>query len=210
MVGASVGAVRGAADDDGGNDISCSAGHDLRPHGPGQRRGALCWQGIESTERYASHLIMGNGTLVGQWIRDLDQEAKLPGVKILEDHVLVGDASTRELWWIAHCRAQGASLLNWERLPRKRLQQPHPLRLWREQYGVHQVDIKAACGISQGMESGLRIPMDDKLEALLNYTGLPAEVFVLPERFLKEHPDFLRKYGRRPKGRGGSGSREDQ
>jgi hypothetical protein len=53
------------------------------------------------------------------------------------------------------------------------------------------------------VESGLRIPLDDKLEALLNYTGLPAEAFVLPERFLKDHPDFLRKYGRRGKSQGG-------
>jgi transcriptional regulator with XRE-family HTH domain len=90
---------------------------------------------------------------------------------------------------------------------RKRLEQPHPLRLWREKYEVNQRDLAQACGISQGMlslvESGLRIPLDDKLEALLNYTGLPAEAFVLPERFLKDHPDFLRKYGRRGKSRGG-------
>jgi transcriptional regulator with XRE-family HTH domain len=80
------------------------------------------------------------------------------------------------------------------------------LRQWRERYGVHQKDLAAACGISQGMisliEAGLRVPLDDKLEALLDYTGLPAEAFVLPERFLEEHPDFLRKYGRKPKGRG--------
>jgi transcriptional regulator with XRE-family HTH domain len=95
---------------------------------------------------------------------------------------------------------------------RKRLQQPHPLRLWREKYGVHQRDLAQDCGISQGMlslvESGLRIPLDDNLEALLNYTGLPAEAFVLPERFLHEHPDFLRKYRRpkRPPTEGGAGA----
>jgi transcriptional regulator with XRE-family HTH domain len=95
---------------------------------------------------------------------------------------------------------------------RKRLEQPHPLRLWREKHGVNQRDLARACGISQGMlslvESGLRIPLDDNLEALLNYTGLPAEAFVLPERFLKDHPDFLRKYKKRPKGPGGSESSE--
>jgi hypothetical protein len=51
------------------------------------------------------------------------------------------------------------------------------------------------------IENGLRVPLDDKLEALLDYTGLPAEAFVLPERFLEEHPAFLRKYGQKPKGR---------
>jgi hypothetical protein len=108
----------------------------------------------------------------------------------------------------------GGDMLRLMEPRRKRLEQPHPLRLWREKYGVQQRDLAQACGISQGMlslvESGLRIPMDDKLEALLNYTGLPAEAFVLPERFLKDHPDFLRKYRRPSKGHGGSGSREGQ
>jgi transcriptional regulator with XRE-family HTH domain len=89
---------------------------------------------------------------------------------------------------------------------RKRLQQRHPLRQWRERVGVNQQELAAACGLSQSMisliESGLRVPLDDILAALLDYTGLPAEAFMLPERFLATNPDFLRKYGGKPKGRG--------
>jgi transcriptional regulator with XRE-family HTH domain len=90
---------------------------------------------------------------------------------------------------------------------RKRLQQRHPLKQWREREGLNQQELADACGLSQSMisliESGLRVPLDDILAALLDYTGLPAEAFVLPERFLATNPDFLRKYGRRGKSRGG-------
>jgi transcriptional regulator with XRE-family HTH domain len=88
---------------------------------------------------------------------------------------------------------------------RKRLSVPHPLRLWRDRHGMNQQAFAAACGISQSMvsliETGLRVPLNDNLERLMDYTGLPAEAFVLPERFLQEQPDFLRKYGPRGKGR---------
>jgi transcriptional regulator with XRE-family HTH domain len=86
---------------------------------------------------------------------------------------------------------------------RKRLEGPHPLRLWREHHQLSQQAFAEACQISQPMvsqiESGYRVPLDSTLERLLDYTGLPAEAFLLPERFLREHPDFLRKHGRRRK-----------
>jgi transcriptional regulator with XRE-family HTH domain len=85
---------------------------------------------------------------------------------------------------------------------RKRLQQPHPLRLWREQAGRSQEDVAEACGITQAMvsliELGLRIPQGEALDGLLAYTGLPTDAFVRTERFLEEQPDFLRKF-RQPK-----------
>jgi transcriptional regulator with XRE-family HTH domain len=88
---------------------------------------------------------------------------------------------------------------------RKRLSVPHPLRLWRERQGLNQQAFAARCDISQSMvsliETGLRVPLDDTLVRLMEYTGLPAEAFVLPERFLQEQPDFLQKYGPRGKGR---------
>src|SRR5262245_11183249 len=90
---------------------------------------------------------------------------------------------------------------------RKRLEGPHPLRLWREHRGLSQQAFAEACRLSQPMvsqiEVGLRVPLNAILERLLDYTGLPAEAFLLPERFLREEPNFLRKYGRRGKGRGG-------
>jgi transcriptional regulator with XRE-family HTH domain len=85
---------------------------------------------------------------------------------------------------------------------RKRLQQTHPLRQWRDQGGKSQADIAEACRITQAMvsliELGLRVPQGEALDRLIAYTGLPTDAFVRTERFLEEHPDFLRKY-RRPK-----------
>lgn len=80
---------------------------------------------------------------------------------------------------------------------RKRLQQTHPLRQWRDHVGKGQVEVAAACGITQAMvsliEIGLRIPQGEVLDRLLAYTGLPTDAFVRTESFLAEHPDFLRK-----------------
>jgi transcriptional regulator with XRE-family HTH domain len=89
---------------------------------------------------------------------------------------------------------------------------PHPLRQWRDQQGLSQDQLAEMAETTQGMISHIeryfRVPRVDIIEKLLDCTGLPAEAFVLPERFLKEYPDFLRKYGRRPKGRGGSEPRQ--
>ena len=86
---------------------------------------------------------------------------------------------------------------------RKRLQQTHPLRQWREQVGKSQIDVAEACGITQAMvsliELGLRVPQGEALDRLLTYTGLPTDAFVRTERFLEEQPDFLQKSVRRRK-----------
>jgi transcriptional regulator with XRE-family HTH domain len=88
---------------------------------------------------------------------------------------------------------------------RKRLQQTHPLRLWREHVGQSQSTVAAACGMTQEMvsliELGLRVPQGENLDRLLAYTGLPTDAFVRTERFLEEQPDFFQKYARREKGR---------
>jgi transcriptional regulator with XRE-family HTH domain len=84
---------------------------------------------------------------------------------------------------------------------RQRLEGPHPLRLWREHRGLSQQAFAEACRVSQPMvsqiEAGLRVPLNAILERLLDYTGLPAEAFLLPKRFLEQNPNFLQKYGRR-------------
>jgi transcriptional regulator with XRE-family HTH domain len=89
---------------------------------------------------------------------------------------------------------------------RKRLQQAHPLRLWRELGGKNQLEVAEACGITQAMvsliEIGLRVPQGEALDRLIAYTGLPTDAFVRTEQFLKEQPNFLQKYGRRDKGKG--------
>jgi transcriptional regulator with XRE-family HTH domain len=86
---------------------------------------------------------------------------------------------------------------------RKRLEGPHPLRLWREHHRLSQQAFADACRLSQPMlsqiETGHRVPLNAILERLMDYTGLPAEAFLLPERFLRENPDFLRRRRRRGK-----------
>jgi transcriptional regulator with XRE-family HTH domain len=74
---------------------------------------------------------------------------------------------------------------------------PHPLRQWRDQEGLSQEELAERTGITQGMISHIeryfRVPRVDNLKVLLEHTGLPTDAFMLPERFLAEHPDFLRK-----------------
>jgi transcriptional regulator with XRE-family HTH domain len=83
---------------------------------------------------------------------------------------------------------------------------PHPLRQWRDARGLSQEDLAAATGHSQGMishiEQYLRVPRGQVLLDLLDHTGLPAEAFIRPERFLADHPRFFqtRRRGRPPKG----------
>jgi transcriptional regulator with XRE-family HTH domain len=85
---------------------------------------------------------------------------------------------------------------------RRRLQLIHPLKQWRELMGKSQLEVAQACGLTQAfisyIEAGLRIPLNDALVRLRDYTGLPVEAFVLPEEFLRKEPNFLRKY-RRPR-----------
>jgi transcriptional regulator with XRE-family HTH domain len=78
----------------------------------------------------------------------------------------------------------------------------HPLRQWRDHRGVSQTQLAELAGTTQGMighiERYFRIPRKALMERLVNCTGLPVEAFVLPERFVRENPNFLRR--RRRKG----------
>jgi hypothetical protein len=80
----------------------------------------------------------------------------------------------------------------------------HPLRQWRDRYGISQTTLAELAGTTQGMighmERYFRIPRPKLLERLMDCTGLPVEAFLLPERFVLEYPNFLRKY-RRPRQR---------
>jgi hypothetical protein len=55
------------------------------------------------------------------------------------------------------------------------------------------------------IERYFRTPRVDLLKILIEHTGLPTEAFILPERFLEAHPDFLRKKPRPRKRKGGEG-----
>jgi transcriptional regulator with XRE-family HTH domain len=74
----------------------------------------------------------------------------------------------------------------------------HPLRLWRNRYGITQGQLAQRTGLTQGaishFEQYIRIPVGDVLEELRRHTGLPTDAFVRPMQFLREDPDFLQKY----------------
>jgi helix-turn-helix protein len=168
----------------------------------------------DPVKRHYEHIVASHGaqcTPLGFWIRELAENGQVPGLTILETQVAPHRNAEREGRWISYYSGNGAPLLNkttatvsrWA--PPLRPMHGHPLRLWRKRYRMSHQEFAAACGISQSMvsliETGLRIPLNDTLERLISYTGLPADAFVRTERFLEEQPDFLRKYRR--KGRGG-------
>ena len=76
---------------------------------------------------------------------------------------------------------------------------PHPLCRWRDQQGLSQDQLTKMAETTQGMISHIeryfRVPRVDILEKLLDCSGLPAQAFMLPERFLPQHPNLLRQYG---------------
>ena len=75
------------------------------------------------------------------------------------------------------------------------LKPPHPLLQWRERYEVQQKDLAKACEMSQAtlskIENWQRIPLGDKLERLMAYTGLSTDAFVRPYHLLRDRPGFL-------------------
>jgi transcriptional regulator with XRE-family HTH domain len=78
----------------------------------------------------------------------------------------------------------------------------HPLRQWRERHGWNQPKVAEYLGVTQGMVSHIelyvRVPRINILRKLCELTGLSADAFVEPERFIREHPDFLQPR-RRPR-----------
>jgi Helix-turn-helix domain len=169
--------------------------------------------------RYASHLLMMKGSSDRvAWIQSLHQQRKVPMLKILEENIPAEHATSRERWGIRHYRNQGIVLVNREvkkpkRATSDRRQGPHPrsqpgenllhpLLHWRVEYGVTQQELVERAGVTQGaishFEQYIRRPLPDALERLRSYTGLPTDAFIRPEQFLREEPNFLRKY-RRPR-----------
>ncbi len=81
-----------------------------------------------------------------------------------------------------------------------------PLRRWRRSQGLKQADLDARLGVPEGSiarwEQTLRIPRKDTLERLADFTGLPVEAIMYPERYLREHPEFLVDFAEQPPRRG--------
>jgi transcriptional regulator with XRE-family HTH domain len=81
-----------------------------------------------------------------------------------------------------------------------------PLRRWRRSQGLKQADLDARLGVPEGSiarwEQTLRIPHKETLERLADFTGLPVEAIMYPERYLREHPDFLEAFAEQPPRRG--------
>ena len=71
----------------------------------------------------------------------------------------------------------------------------HPLTRWRHAHQLTQAELAERSGIRQGTlaryESGTRVPRKAHLLTLMRITNLPVEALILPEQFLREHPDFL-------------------
>ena len=70
----------------------------------------------------------------------------------------------------------------------------HPLARWRQVHGLSQQALGSACGMSPSMiamiETYARVPIRERLDALLDYTHLPTDALVRPLRFLDAHPEF--------------------
>jgi transcriptional regulator with XRE-family HTH domain len=81
---------------------------------------------------------------------------------------------------------------------------PHPLRQWRDQHGLSQDELAEHCGVGQGMISHIeryfRVPRKSTIIKLQDYTGLPTEALMFPERFLEQNPNYFRsKKGKGPR-----------
>jgi transcriptional regulator with XRE-family HTH domain len=81
-----------------------------------------------------------------------------------------------------------------------------PLRRWRRSQQLRQEDLDARLGVPKGSiarwEQTLRIPRKETLERVADFTGLPIEAIMYPERFLREHPEFLATWAEQPPRRG--------
>jgi transcriptional regulator with XRE-family HTH domain len=81
---------------------------------------------------------------------------------------------------------------------------PHPLRQWRDLHGLSQDELAERCGVGQGMISHIeryfRIPRKSTIIKLQDYTHLPTEALMFPERFLEQNPNYFRtKRGKGPR-----------
>jgi transcriptional regulator with XRE-family HTH domain len=81
-----------------------------------------------------------------------------------------------------------------------------PLRRWRRSQGLTQEDLAQRLGVKFSTvarwEQQFRTPRGQQLEKLAEVTGLSLEALLFPERYLREHPDFLATWGEQPPRRG--------
>jgi transcriptional regulator with XRE-family HTH domain len=81
-----------------------------------------------------------------------------------------------------------------------------PLRRWRRSQGLTQAELAERLGVHMSTvakyEQRFRVPREDELATLAEVTGLSLEAILFPERYLREHPEYLEAYAEQPPRRG--------
>jgi transcriptional regulator with XRE-family HTH domain len=81
-----------------------------------------------------------------------------------------------------------------------------PLRRWRRSQGLTQEGLAQRLGVRFSTvakwEQQFRIPRGEQLEKLAEVTDLSLEALLFPQRYLREHPDFLATWAEQPPRRG--------
>jgi transcriptional regulator with XRE-family HTH domain len=81
-----------------------------------------------------------------------------------------------------------------------------PLRRWRKANEHTQGQVAQLLGVHldsvNRWEQGRSVPHEKTLTRLLTLTHLSADAIIYPERWLREHPDYLQAYAEQPPRRG--------
>jgi transcriptional regulator with XRE-family HTH domain len=85
-----------------------------------------------------------------------------------------------------------------------------PLRRWRRKNGFTQGQLARSCGVAmqtvarweRAEQPGGRSPTGDALVRLAELTRIPLEGLIAPERYLREHPNYLAQWATGPQRRG--------
>jgi transcriptional regulator with XRE-family HTH domain len=162
-------------------------------------------------QRYAQHIALLQGqSAKTAWIRRLIQQGQVPGLKILEEHVSLEDAYSRERHWLTSYLEAGYGILNAVLKPSGTGTPDSPLRRWRRQHRFTQGQLGRACGVTgntvarweKAEQEGGRKPAGEALVRLIDQTHLAVEALVYPERYLREHPHFFIAWASEAQGRG--------
>jgi transcriptional regulator with XRE-family HTH domain len=85
-----------------------------------------------------------------------------------------------------------------------------PLRRWRRKRGLTQGQLAKLCGVNlqtvarweKAEQEGGRKPTGEALLCLIKETKIPAEGLLFPERYLRDHPDYLSRWASGPRSPG--------
>jgi transcriptional regulator with XRE-family HTH domain len=81
-----------------------------------------------------------------------------------------------------------------------------PLRRWRRAHHYTQAQFAELVGAKRDAvnrwEQGKRVPHSPMLRRLVAITRIPAEAIIDPERYLRDHPDYLAEWAEQPPRRG--------